>query len=332
MRHFQGITANRNPNESKKPCKFFINCWLWGISRSPKIQEKGFFLRLFHTPGLGRRNPHRSKHVWNYVDPPKQISAVDVEMKMRGSALAEISWTGEKAGGLLLELWIRQNPRQQKWPEEKKTRKGWHGSSWQLPKKEAAKKFSPTQAQACSCLVSETVKNCSCSKPKEQKKNYSDTSVLSNGDWDTELKNIWEGLACTNIDEIDFHFSHDLCFLPGCSPWLFLMKMGPSTSQQVFYHFVRIGPLALRPFALLRAWGVLPHIWYLASVIKSSRPTPASQDLSSWAIAMWKMWHCLGKMNERMHETHSNKTCHSFIPCTSWLPLQPPWVRMVHRR
>ena len=145
MRHFQGITASQNPNESKAPCKFFINCWVWGISGSPRIRDWIFFNGCFTPLALGGEILTDQNMSGNYMDPPKQISAVDVEMRTRGWALAEMTWTGEKAGGLLLELWIRQNPRQQKWPEEK-TRKGWHGSSWQLPKKEATNKFSPTQA------------------------------------------------------------------------------------------------------------------------------------------------------------------------------------------
>ena len=55
--------------------------------------------------------------------------------------------------------------------------------------------------------------------------------------------------------------------------WLFLMKMGPSTNQQVFYHFVRIGPLALCPCALLRACGFrhIPSItWKICGVDRRS--------------------------------------------------------------
>jgi len=54
-------------------------------------RKRIFFYGCFTPLALGGEILTDQNMSGNYVDPPKQISAVDVEMKMRGSALAEIS-------------------------------------------------------------------------------------------------------------------------------------------------------------------------------------------------------------------------------------------------
>lgn len=63
------------------------------ISGSPEIQEWIFYgCFTKESPGLGRRNPQESKHVWElHGSTVIQISALDVEMKTRGLALAEMT-------------------------------------------------------------------------------------------------------------------------------------------------------------------------------------------------------------------------------------------------